>query len=66
MRQLKEHLQSDPDILPNFFESATQCEIVEIAKSVLINTAASHDKVPMWSVKESINYISEPLTYIYY
>ena len=27
-------------------------------------TAAGHDKVPMWSVKESINYISEPLTYI--
>ena len=47
-----------------FFESATQCEIVEIAKSLRINTAASHDKVPMWSVKESINYISEPLTYI--
>ena len=47
-----------------FFESATQCEIVEIAKSLRINTAAGHDKVPMWSVKESINYISEPLTYI--
>ena len=47
-----------------FFESATQCEIVEIAKSLLINIAAGHDKVPMWSVKESIDYISEPLTYI--
>ena len=38
--------------------------IVEIAKSLRINTAAGHDKVAMWSVKESINYISEPLTYI--
>ena len=47
-----------------FFESATQCEIVEIAKSLGTNSAAGHDKVPMWSVKESINYISEPLTYI--
>lgn len=47
-----------------FFESATQCEIVQIAKSLRINTAAVHDKVPVWSVKESINYISEPLTYI--
>ena len=46
-----------------FFESATQCEIVEIAKSRRINTAAGHDKVPMWSVKESSNCISEPLTY---
>ena len=46
-----------------FFESATQCEIVEIAKYLRINTAAGHDKVPMRSVKESINYISEPLTY---
>ena len=47
-----------------FFESATQCEIVEIAKSLRTNIAAGHDKVPMWCVKESINYISEPLTYI--
>jgi len=44
-----------------FFESATQCEI---AKSLRKNTAAGHDKVPMRSVKESINYMSEPLTYI--
>ena len=43
-----------------FFESATQCEIVEITNSLRINTAAGHDKVPMWSVKESINYISGP------
>ena len=27
-------------------------------------TVAGHDKIPMWSVKESINYISEPLTYV--
>ena len=47
-----------------FFECATQCEIVEVSKSLRINTAAGHEKVPMWSVKESINYISEPLTYI--
>ena len=40
-----------------FFESASQCEVVEIANSLRI-------KVPMWSVKDSINYISEPLTYI--
>ena len=30
-----------------FHESAAQCEIVEIAKSLRINTAAGHDKVPM-------------------
>ena len=47
-----------------FFESATQCKMVEIANSLRINTTAGHDKVSMWSVKESINYISEPLTYI--
>ena len=47
-----------------FFESAPQCDIVEIAKFFRINTPAGHDKVPMWSVKESINYIYEPLTYI--
>ena len=39
-----------------FFESATQCETVEIAKSHRTNIAAGHDKVPMWCVKESINY----------
>ena len=47
-----------------FFESATQCDTVEIAKSHRTNIAAGHDKVPMWCVKESINYISEPLTCI--
>ena len=44
--------------------AATQCEIVEIANSLGRNKAAGHDKVPMWSVKGSINYTSEPLTYI--
>ena len=29
-----------------------------------LNHSLRHDKVPMWSVKESVNYISEPLTYI--
>ena len=47
-----------------FLESTTQSEIVEIVKSLRLNTAAGHDKIPMWSVKESINYISEPLTYV--
>ena len=47
-----------------FFESATQCDTGEIAKSHRTNIAAGHDKVPMWCVKESINYISEPLTCI--
>ena len=27
-------------------------------------TLAGHDKIPMLSAKESINYISEPLTYV--
>ena len=48
-----------------FLESTTQSEIVEIVKSLRLNTAAGHDKIPMWSVKESINcYISELLTYV--
>ena len=41
-----------------------QTEIVEIANSHHLKTAAGHDKIPLWSVKESINYISEPLTYV--
>ena len=45
-----------------FFESATQTEIVEIANSLGLNTAAGHDKIS--SVKESINCISEPLTHV--
>ena len=58
---------AEPDRLHNsfFLESTTQSEIVEIVNSLcLINTAAGHDKIPMWSVKESINYISELLTYV--
>ena len=57
---------AEPDRLHNsfFLESTTQSEIVEIVKSLRLNTAAGHDKIPMWSVKESINYISEPLTYV--
>ena len=47
-----------------FLESTTQSEIVETANSLRLNTAAGHDKIRMWSVKESINYISEPLTYV--
>ena len=42
----------------------SQTKKIEIANSLHINTAAGHDKVSMWSVKESINHISEPLTYI--
>ena len=48
-----------PNKLPSTF--STQCEI---ANSLRRNTAAGHDKVPMWCVKESISHISEPLTYI--
>ena len=47
-----------------FFESATQCETVKTAKSHRTNIAAGHEKVPMCCVKESINYVSEPLTCI--
>ena len=47
-----------------FLESTTQSEIVEIVNSLCLNTAAGHDKIPMWSVKESINYISMLLTYV--
>ena len=42
----------------------SQTKKIAIANSLCINTVASHDKVSMWSVKESINHISEPLTYI--
>ena len=56
---------AEPDRLHNsfFFESTAPSEIVEI-NSLRLNTAAGHDKIPMWSVKESINYISELLTYV--
>ena len=47
-----------------FLESTRQSEIVEIVNSLRLNTAAGHDKIPMWSVKESINYIFELLTYV--
>ena len=47
-----------------FLESTTQSEIVEIINSLRLNTAAGHDKIPLWSVKESINYISELLTFV--
>ena len=47
-----------------FLESTKQSEIVEIVHSLRLNTAAGHEKIPMWSVKESINYISELLTYV--
>ena len=57
---------AEPDLLHEtfFLESTTQSEIVEIVNSLRLNTATGHDKIPMWSVKESINYISELLTYI--
>ena len=57
---------AEPDRLNSsfFLESTTQSEIVEIVNSLCLNTAAGHDKIPMWSVKESINYIFELLTYV--
>ena len=57
---------AEPDRLHNsfFLESTTQSEIVEIVNSLRLYTAAGHDKIPMRSVKESINYISELLTYV--
>ena len=63
---IRTHKSFLPDRLHNsfFLESTTQSEIVETANSLRLNTAAGHDKIPMWSVKESINYISEPLTYV--
>ena len=63
---IRAHKSFLPDRLHNsfFLESTTQSEIVETANSLRLNTAAGHDKIPMWSVEESINYISEPLTYV--
>lgn len=47
-----------------FFQSVTQSEIMEIVNSLRPGTAAGHDKIPMWAVKNSINFISEPPTHI--
>ena len=47
-----------------FLVSTSQSEIFEIVNSLRLNTAAAHDKILMWSVKESINYISQLLTYV--
>ena len=57
---------AQPDRLHNslFLVSTSQSEIFEIVNSLRLNTAAAHDKILMWSVKESINYISELLTYV--
>ena len=57
---------AEPDRLHDFFflESTTQSEIVEIVNSLRLDTAAGHDEIRIWSVKESINYISELLTYV--
>ena len=57
---------AEPDLLHEtfFLESTTQSEIVEIVNSLRLDTAAGHDEIRIWSVKESINYISELLTYV--
>ena len=47
-----------------FLELTTQTEIIEIFNSLRPGTAAGCDKVIMRSIKESANFISEPLTHI--
>ena len=47
-----------------FFDSDSQTEICEIAKSLRLNTAAGYDKIAMWFVKEAIIYNSDLLTYV--
>ena len=45
---MRTHKSFLSDCLNNsfFFESATQTEIVEIANSLCLNTAAGHDNIP--------------------
>ena len=47
-----------------FLELTAQTEIIDILNSLRPGTAAGCDKVTMWSVKESANFISEPLTHM--
>ena len=63
---IRTHKSFLPDRLHNsfFLESTTQSEIVEIANPLRLNTVAGHDKISMWSAKESVNYISVLLTYV--
>ena len=41
-----------------------QNEIFKIAKTLRLNAEAGYDKIPIWFVKESIIYISDPLRYV--
>jgi hypothetical protein len=47
-----------------FFQTSEQTEIVEILKSLRSETAAGHNKIHMWSIKESIEFIAKPLTHL--
>ena len=62
MESLTANIKGTWNIL-NQIINGTKCPN-KLPNSLRINTAAGHDKVPMWSVKESIYYISEPLTYV--
>ena len=50
-------------IFPNsfFFHYVSEMEIIEIVKSLHSSSAAGHDKIPVWIVKNTIDLISEPI-----
>ena len=47
-----------------FFNSATEEEITNIARSFKPGKAAGHDKISMSTIKQSIHCIATPLTHI--
>ena len=49
---------------PLFFNTADESEIIEIVSSLRSGITGGYDNIPMWSLKDSIDIISQPLTHI--
>ncbi|XP_028407966.1 uncharacterized protein LOC114530582 [Dendronephthya gigantea] len=49
---------------PLFLNCADESEIIEIVRSLRSGIAGGYDNIPMWSLKDSIDLISQPLTHI--
>jgi hypothetical protein len=51
-------------MLENVFQPVVQSEITEIISSLRSGTAGGYDNIPMQIVKDSVDFVSEPLTHI--